>query len=229
VWAFVNDADLTALWLSFKVAACATLLALPLALGLAWLLARKSFWGKAALEIGIQLPMVLPPVVPGYVLLLLLGNQGLLGKPLAALGFEVAFTWKGAVLAALVMALPLMVQAMRLGFSHIDPHIEESAATLGARPWQIFWRISLRLAAPHLVAGVLLGFCRSLGEFGATMAFVGNIEGETRTLALAIYSYSHQPDGDGGALRLLGLSVGLSVLVLVGCRALSKRAQAFLH
>ena len=205
-----------ALALSAKVAAWATVLCLPAGIALAWLLARREFRGKFLLEALVQLPMVLPPVVPGYLLLLLLGTQGPIGAWLERdFGIVLAFTWKGAVLASAVMAFPLMVQPVRIAFRMIDPRYDQAAMTLGARPWAAFLSISLPLALPGIVAGSLLCFSRSLGEFGATMAFVGNIPGETRTLPLAIYSYTHVPGGEAPALRLVYLSIALAVAALL--------------
>ena len=177
--------ELTAVWLSAKVALSATLLCLPLGIAVSWLLARRRFPGKVLLDVLVQLPMVLPPVVPGYLLLVVLGTQGVVGAwLLERFGITLAFTWKGAVLASAVMAFPLMVQSIRLAFRLIDPRLEKAAMTLGARPWSVFFSVTLPLSVPGLIAGCVLCFSRSLGEFGATMAFVGNIPGETRTLPL---------------------------------------------
>jgi molybdate transport system permease protein len=218
-----------ALQLSARVALCATLLCLPLGVALAWLLARREFSGKFLVEALVQMPMVLPPVVPGYLLLLLLGTQGPVGHWLQAqFGIVLAFTWKGAVLASAVMAFPLMVQPVRLAFRQIDHRLEQAASTLGASPWRVFVSISLPLALPGVVAGALLCFSRSLGEFGATMAFVGNIPGETRTLPLAIYSYTHVPDGETAALRLTMLAILLAFGALIVSHALSRRAEKML-
>ncbi|MES2683667.1 MAG: molybdate ABC transporter permease subunit [Pseudomonadota bacterium] len=218
-----------ALQLSARVAACATLLCLPLGVALAWLLARREFPGKFLVEALVQMPMVLPPVVPGYLLLLLLGTQGPVGAWLQAeFGIVLAFTWKGAVLASAVMAFPLMVQPVRLAFRQIDLRLEQAASTLGAAPWRVFFSISLPLAMPGVIAGSLLCFSRSLGEFGATMAFVGNIPGETRTLPLAIYSFTHVPDGEAAALRLTLLSIALAFGALLVSQVLSRRAERML-
>lgn len=218
-----------ALALSAKVAAWATVLCLPTGIALAWLLARREFRGKFLLEALVQLPMVLPPVVPGYLLLLLLGTQGPIGAWLERdFGIVLAFTWKGAVLASAVMAFPLMVQPVRIAFRMIDPRYDQAAMTLGARPWAAFLSISLPLALPGIVAGSLLCFSRSLGEFGATMAFVGNIPGETRTLPLAIYSYTHVPGGEAPALRLVYLSIALAVAALLASHVINRRAERLL-
>jgi molybdate transport system permease protein len=218
-----------ALWLSAKVALWSTTLCLPAGIAVSWLLARREFPGKVLLDVLVQLPMVLPPVVPGYLLLLLLGTQGPLGGWLQAhFGIVVAFTWKGAVLASAVMAFPLMVQPVRLAFRMIDLRLEQAATTLGAPPWRAFLTVTLPLAAPAIIVGSVLCFSRSLGEFGATMAFVGNIPGETRTLPLAIYSYTHVPNGEPAALRLVGLSLGLALIALLASHAISRRAERLL-
>ncbi len=215
-----------ALWLSARVALFATLMCLPFAIALAWWLERRRFPGRVFVDALVQLPMVVPPVVPGYLLLLLFGTQGPLGRWLEeSFGLVVAFNWKGAVLASAVMAFPLMVQPIRLAFRLIDARLEHAAATLGAPPWRVFATITLPLAAPGLIAGCVLCFSRSLGEFGATMAFVGNIPGETRTLPLAIYSLTHTPDGEAGALRLALLSIALAIAALLASHWISARAE----
>ena len=212
--------------LSARIATCSALLCLPLGVALAWVLEHKAFRGKFLLDVLVQLPMVLPPVVPGYLLLLLLGTQGPVGGWLQReFGIVLAFTWKGAVIASAVMAFPLMVQPIRIAFRMIDARIEKAAATLGARPWTVFWTVSLPLALPGVLAGALLCFSRSLGEFGATMAFVGNIPGETRTLPLAIYSFTHVRDGEPAALRLTILSIVLATAALLVCHALARHAE----
>ncbi|MDM4772148.1 molybdate ABC transporter permease subunit [Solimonas sp. SE-A11] len=221
--------ELTALWLSAKIASWATLLCLPLGIATGWWLARRDSRGKLAVEVLVQLPMVLPPVVPGYVLLLLLGNQGLIGRWLnESFGITVAFTWKGAVLASAVMAFPLMVQPVRLAFAMIDRRLEQAATTLGARPWRVFLSVTLPLALPGIIAGLVLCFSRSLGEFGATMAFVGSIPGETRTVPLAIYGYTHVPGGEAAAERLAILSVALATAALVAAHLINRRAERLL-
>ena len=218
-----------ALRLSAKVALCATALCLPAGIALAWLLARRNFAGKFLVDALVQLPMVLPPVVPGYLLLLLLGTQGPIGGWLQAqFGIVLAFTWKGAVIASAVMAFPLIVQPVRLAFRQIDLRLEQAASTLGAAPWRVFFSISLPLATPGVIAGALLCFSRSLGEFGATMAFVGNIPGETRTLPLAIYSFTHVPGGEAAAMRLSLLSIALAVAALLVSHFLTRRAERLL-
>ena len=225
----LSPAEWQALGLSARVALCSTALCLPAGVALAWLLARKRFAGKFIVEALVQLPMVLPPVVPGYLLLLLLGTQGPIGGWLQAqFGIVLAFTWKGAVIASAVMAFPLIVQPVRLAFRQIDLRLEQAASTLGAAPWRVFFSISLPLATPGVIAGALLCFSRSLGEFGATMAFVGNIPGETRTLPLAIYSFTHVPGGEAAAMRLSLLSIALAVAALLVSHFLTRRAERLL-
>lgn len=215
-----------ALRLSAKIALWATLLSLPLGIAVAWWLARRDFRGKVLAEMLVQLPMVLPPVVPGYLLLLLLGTQGPLGGWLLEhFGIRLAFDWKGAVIASAVMAFPLMVQPVRLAFRMIDPRLEQAAATLGARPWRVWLSVTLPLATPGILAGAVLCFSRSLGEFGATMAFVGNIPGQTRTLPLAIYSYAHMPGGEAAAWRLACLSILLAAGALLMAHLVNRRAE----
>jgi molybdate transport system permease protein len=221
--------ELTALALSARVALCAMLLCLPLGIATSWLLARRSFPGKVLLEALVQLPMVLPPVVPGYLLLELLGTQGLIGAwLLERFGITLAFTWKGAVLASAVMAFPLMVQPVRLAFRMIDRRLEQAATTLGATPLRVFFTVTLPLAVPGIVAGAVLCFSRSLGEFGATMAFVGNIPGETRTLPLAIYTYMHTAGGEAPAQRLVWLSIFLALGALLVAHVINRRAERLL-
>lgn len=218
--------ETTALWLSLKVAAWCMVIGLLPGVALAWLLARCEFFGKALLDALVHLPMVLPPVVPGYLLLLLMGGNGIIGKFLSQhFGISFAFNWTGAVLASLVMGLPLLVQPVRLSFQLIDSRLESAARTLGAGPWRVFFTVTLPLALPGILVGAILSFSRSLGEFGATITFVGNIEGETRTLPLAIYSYVHQPGGEAPAMRLIWISIGLALAALLVSNALTRRVQ----
>jgi len=217
--------EISALQLSLKVALWCTAISLVPGVLTGWLLARTSFPGKSALDSLVHLPLVLPPVVPGYLLLLLLGNQGMVGRWLQqTFGIEIAFTWKGAVIASALMAFPLMVRAVRLSILQIDAALETAARTLGANPLQVFFTITLPLAVPGILTGLILAFSRSLGEFGATITFVGNIEGETRTLPLAIYSYTQTPGGDAPALRLVVLCVALALAALYVSNLFERRA-----
>jgi molybdate transport system permease protein len=215
-----------ALRLSGRVALWATLLCLPFGIFVGWLLARRNFRGKFLVEAFVQLPMVLPPVVPGYALLLLLGSRGPIGNWLhQTFGIVVAFTWQGAVIASAVMAFPLLVQPVRVAFRMIDARLEQAATTLGATPWNAFATVALPLALPGILGGAVLCFSRSLGEFGATMAFVGNIPGETRTLPLAIFSFMHLPGGEHAAMRLAALSIALAVMALAISHWVTHRAE----
>ncbi|MGA9699860.1 molybdate ABC transporter permease subunit [Acinetobacter sp.] len=207
--------ELSALYLSAKVALWATVTSLPLAIAMGWYLARYEFRLKFLVEACLQLPMVLPPVVLGYLLLVLFGNKGWIGQYLNAMGIELAFNWKGAVLASMIVAFPLMVQPIRLSFQLINRQLEQVAGSLGASPFRVFCSISLPLAIPGIVIGSILCFSRSLGEFGATITFVGNIPDETRTIPIAIYSFLQQPDGENMAMRLVALSLVLAFSALI--------------
>ena len=188
----------------------------PLALGLAWLLARGVFPGKWLVETLVNLPLVLPPVVTGLVLLMLFGVRGPIGGWLhEVFGVTLAFHWTGAALAAGIMALPLVVRPMRLSLEGVDRGLEQAAASLGAPPWHVFARITLPLAAPGMIAGLVLGFARAFGEFGATVTFAGAIPGETQTLPVAIYASLQRADGEPAAIRLAVVSVAVCVLALV--------------
>lgn len=221
-----TPAELAILLLSLKVAIfCVLVISIP-AIATAWLLARKSFYGKSLLDGLVHLPMVLPPVVPGFILLVLLGRQGWIGRYLYEyFGISLAFTWVGAVIASAVMAFPLLVRAARQGIAQVDRHLEIAAQTLGAHPIRVFFTITLPLALPGIITGLILAFSRSLGEFGATITFVGNIEGETRTLPLAIYTYTQVPDGDIPALRLVILSIVLALGALMLSEKLERKAN----
>jgi len=211
-----SDLELTATLLSLKVAFWATLFTLPIAIALAWILARKQFPGKLLLDCIVHLPLVLPPVVVGYGLLLAFGSQGIFGAPLERyLGITVIFTWKGAAFASAVMALPLFVRAIRMSFEHADRRLEAAARCLGAPAWWVFLSVTLPISIPGIIAGTILGFARSLSEFGATITFVSNIPGETQTLPLAIESLIQMPDGEGGALRLTLISIVIAFAALI--------------
>ena len=219
-------AELAIVWLSLKVASVATIAVAVPAIGVAWLLARGRFWGKTALNVIVHLPLVVPPVVTGYFLLVLFGRRGVVGAWLEQyLGFQFSFRWTGAALAAAVMAFPLVVRTVRLGIESVDQDVEESAATLGASPLWVFCTITLPLALPGLLAGLLIGFAKALGEFGATITFVSNIPGETQTLALAIFTQLERPGGEAAAMRLAWLSVGISALALIASELLGRRLR----
>jgi molybdate transport system permease protein len=222
--------DLTAIALSLRVAAVAVAVELPLAVLAAYALSRGRLAGRVALETAVTLPLVLPPVATGYLLLVLFGRAGPIGALLAHAGIVLAFRWTGAALAAAVMSFPLMVRPMRLAMEAIEPEVDEAALTLGAPPLVRFFRLTLPLAAPGLVAGVVLGFARALGEFGATVTFVGAIPGETLTLPTAIYQATQSPGQEGEALTLCLISASLAVAaVLVSelvSRAFVRRTRA---
>lgn len=218
--------DAAIIRLSLWVALWATLASVPPAVAVAVLLSRGRFWGKPLLNGLVHLPLVLPPVVTGYLLLRLFGRQGPAGIVLErTLGLVFAFRWTGAALAAAVMAFPLMVGAIRIALDGVDRRLEESAQTLGASPGWAFLTVTLPLVAPGVLSGMVLAFAKALGEFGATITFVSNIPGETQTLALAVYSLTQTPGGDAHAMRLVALSIALSLGALVGAEALGRRAE----
>lgn len=215
-----------AILLSLKIGVWSLVAGVPLALLLAWLLARCEFPGKAIVDGIIHLPLVMPPVVTGYLLLLALGRQGPIGGWLEAqFGIVFAFRWTGAVVAAVIMALPLMVRPIRLSIEAIDQRLEAAAATLGANPLLVFITITLPLALPGLLTGAILGFARSLGEFGATITFVSNIPGETQTLPIAIYTQTQIPGGESAALRLTVIAVAISFLALLASEYFARRLK----
>ncbi len=220
-----TPAELVAIRLSLRVAACAVAASLPLGILAAMLLARGRFWGRELLNILVHLPLIMPPVVTGYLLLLLFGRHGPLGELLErSIGLVFAFRWTGAALAAAVMAFPLMVRAIRLSVEAVDRRLEEAAGTLGAgAPW-VFATVTLPLILPGIIAGTILAFARSLGEFGATITFVSNIPGETQTLPTAIYTYTQVPGGDAAALRLTLVSIAISAAALLASELISRRA-----
>ena len=216
-----------AIRLSLKVALWATFLSLPLAIYVAILLARGKFWGKQALNILVHMPLIMPPVVTGYLLLIVFGRNTVLGHFLEnTIGLVLAFKWTGAVLAAAIMAFPLMVRSIRLAAENIDPNLEEAARTMGASPAIVLLSVTLPLMLPGIVAGAILAFAKALGEFGATITFVSNIEGQTQTLPSAIYSFLQVPGGDQSAFLLVGIAVLISVLALVASEILGARARA---
>jgi molybdate transport system permease protein len=217
--------ELTAIGLSLRVAFWAMLWSLPVGVAIALLLARGRFWGKSLLNAIVHLPLVMPPVVTGYVLLLLLGRKAPLGQFLAdSLGIVFAFRWTGAALACAVMGFPLMVRSMRLSIEAVDRRLEDAAATLGANAFWVFVTITLPLILPGMVAGMILSFARALGEFGATITFVSNIPGETQTLPTEIYTLLQVPGGDLAALRLTLVSIAISLAALFASEALIERA-----
>jgi molybdate transport system permease protein len=221
-----SESELTAIRLSLKVATWAVVTSLPVGLVVAMLLARGRFWGREALDVVVHLPLILPPVVTGYVLLLLFGRRGPLGHLLEqTIGLVFAFRWTGAALASAVMGFPLMVRALRLSIESVDRRLEDAAGTLGAGPVWVFLTVTLPLILPGVIAGTILAFARSLGEFGATITFVSNIPGETQTLPTAIYVFTQVPGGDAGALRLTLVSVVLSTAALVVSEFVARRAS----
>lgn len=218
-------AEWAVIGLSLKVSLVATGLSLPIAFALAWVLARCRFPGRFLLDGLIHLPLVAPPVVIGWLLLTAFGPAGPIGKFLAEVfGVSLMFRWTGAAVAAGIMALPLMVRAMRLSIEAVDRRLENAARTLGASRFRTFRTISLPLALPGILAGAVLGFARSIGEFGATIAFVSNIPGETRTLSLAIYTALQTPGGDGAAMRLALFSILLSLVALAASEYLTRKS-----
>ena len=224
---FFSPVEYEIFLLSLRVAFWGVICSLPFAILVALLLARCSFPGKFILNTIVHLPLVVPPVVIGYLLLLVFGNNGVLGRWLfEVFQISIAFTWKGAALAASVMAFPLMVRAIRLSLDLLDVELEEAAATLGAGPFKKFISITLPLILPGIIVGALLGFARSLGEFGATITFVSNIPGETQTLPLAMFKYIQTPGGDFQALRLMTLSVILAVGALIISELVERKLKA---
>ncbi|MCG6878921.1 MAG: molybdate ABC transporter permease subunit [Deltaproteobacteria bacterium] len=205
-----------ALRLSLWISSWAVAVSVPFGILVAWILARLRFPGKSIFDGIVHLPLVLPPVVTGYVLLVLFGRKGPLGAFLQDhLGVTLAFNWKGAALAAAVMAFPLLVRAVRLSMESVDQELEAAARTLGAGPLRVFFTVTLPLVAPGIISGLILAFARCLGEFGATITFVSNIPGETRTLSLALYTLTQMPDGETGAMRLCLLSAGVAMVAMV--------------
>jgi molybdate transport system permease protein len=222
----LSPAEIEALGLSLRIAFWATLCSLPPGIAVAWLLARRTFPGKAALDALVHLPLVVPPVVVGYVLLVVLGRAGPVGGWLyETFGLTLGFSWRGAAVAAAVMAFPLMVRAIRLSLEAVDQRLEDAARTLGAGPIAVFLTVTLPLTAPGLMAGAILGFARSLGEFGATITFVSNIPGETRTLPIALYTFTQTPDGEMAALRLVLISVAVAFTALAASEIIARRMR----
>jgi len=226
----LSPQEWTAVALSLRIAVVATLVSLPFGIAVAYVLARKDFWGKSLLDALVHLPLVLPPVVTGYLLLITLGRRAPVGAWLADyLGIVFSFRWTGAALACGVMAFPLMVRPIRLSIEAIDRRLEDAAATLGANGFWAFATVTLPLALPGVIAGCMLGFAKALGEFGATITFVSNIPGETQTISAAIYTLTQVPDGDRAALQLVVVSIVISMAALVASEWLARRASARLH
>jgi molybdate transport system permease protein len=223
---FLTPVEWQALALSLKVAFWATLCSLPLGLFTAYALARWSFPGKAIVNGLVHLPLVLPPVVTGYLLLITFGPRGPVGELLEAVGMSVAFRWTGAALAAAIMAFPLMVRAMRLSIEAVDPKLEQAAATLGASRAWVFLTVTLPLVTPGILAGCILAFAKAMGEFGATITFVANIPGQTQTLPTAIYAFLQVPGGEGSALRLVIIAVAVSMGALLISEWVARRVAA---
>jgi molybdate transport system permease protein len=223
----LTDEELQAIRLSLRVAFWSVTCSLPFGLLIAWLLARRSFPGKVLLDGLVHLPLVVPPVVVGFILLVLFGRRGPIGGWLYdTLGITIIFTWQGAALAAAVVGFPLMVRAMRLSLEAVDRRIEAAARTLGAGPFDVFLTVTLPLMAPGILAGAILAFARGLGEFGATITFVSNIPGQTRTIPMAIYTYTQVPDGDLAAFRLSIVAVLLALIALVASEVIARRINA---
>src|SRR6266853_1783522 len=219
----------TAVLLSLRIAIVATVVALPFGLAIAWLLARKDFWGKALLDGVVHLPLVLPPVVTGYLLLITFGRKGAIGGFLADLGIVFSFRWTGAALACGIMGFPLLVRAIRLSFEVIDRRLEDAAATLGANRIWVFLTVTLPLALPGVIAGIVLCFAKALGEFGATITFVSNIPGETQTISAAIYTFTQTPGGDAAAGRLVLVAIAIALVALIASEWFARRAGMRFH
>ena len=212
--------------LSLKVAFWATLVSLPFGMLVAYALSRWRFWGKPLLNGLVHMPLILPPVVTGYLLLLGFGPRGPFGSALAEIGMGVAFRWSGAALAAAVMAFPLMVRAIRLSMDAVDLKLEEAASSLGAGPFRVFFTVTLPLSLPGILVGGVLAFAKAMGEFGATITFVANIPGQTQTLPSAIYAFLQVPGGENAAARLVVVSLVVALGALVASEVLAKRVAA---
>lgn len=225
-WMSLSPDEWTAVKLSLRVAVVATLASLPFAIAIAMALARGRFWGQSLLNGFVHLPLIMPPVVTGYILLLLFGQQGPIGSFLAStFGIVFSFRWTGAALACAVMGFPLMVRAIWLAIESVDPRLEEAAGTLGANRGWVFLTVTLPLIVPGVIAGMILCFAKAMGEFGATITFVSNIPGETQTLPSAIYTFTQVPGGDAGALRLTLISVAISMAALLASELMARYAH----
>jgi molybdate transport system permease protein len=222
-WLSLSPVEFQALTLSLWVAMVSVVVSLPFATAVAYILARRRFWGHGLLNALVHLPLVLPPVVTGYLLLMAFGRRGIFGPPLEALGLQLAFTSAGAALAAAVMAFPLIVRAIRLALEAVDPKLEEAASTLGASSVKVFIFVTLPLSLPGILAGAVVGFAKALGEFGATITFVSNIPGETQTIASAIYALLQVPGQEAAVGRMIGFSILLSFGALLLSEVLARR------
>jgi len=226
----LTPAEWTAVELSLRIAVVATVFALPFGIAIGWLLARKRFWGKTLLDGLVFLPLVLPPVVTGYLLLISFGRRGPIGEFLYDyFGIVLSFRWTGAALSCGVMGFPLMVRPIRLALEAIDRRLEDAAATLGANHAWVFLTVTLPLALPGIIVGIVLCFARALGEFGATITFVSNIPGETQTISALIYTLTQVPGGDAAAARLVLISLALAFAALIASEWLSRRAALRFH
>jgi molybdate transport system permease protein len=226
----LSPADWTAVALSLRIAIVATACALPFGIAVGWILARRNFWGKTLLDGLVHLPLVLPPVVTGYMLLISFGRRGPIGAFLYDhFGIVFSFRWTGAALACGVMGFPLLVRPIRLALEAIDSRLEDAAATLGANSVLVLFTVTLPLALPGIIAGVLLCFARALGEFGATITFVSNIPGETQTISAAIYTLTQVPGGDAAAGRLVLVAIALALAALIAAEVFSRRAATRFH
>lgn len=225
-WLALSPEEWTAVRLSVWVSTWATFVSLPLGIAVAWLLARRDFWGKSALNGLVHLPLILPPVVTGYLLLITFGRRGPVGSLLeSCCGLVFSFRWTGAALACGVMAFPLMVRAIRISIEAVDRRLEAAAGTLGARPAWVFATVTLPLILPGVIAGMILAFAKAMGEFGATITFVSNIPGETQTLPSAIYTLTQVPGGEVGAMRLTLVSIAIAMLALLASEVLARRVS----
>jgi len=210
-----NGTEIQAIWLSVKVAVYCSIVSIPLALALGYVMARRNFYGKSAVESLIHLPLVMPPVTTGYLLLLLFGVKGFLGKwLLAAFGLRISFTFSAAVIASVFVSFPLIVRSVQTAMEMVDPGLEDASRILGAGKLKTFFKVTVPLSMPGIVSGTILAFARSLGEFGATITFAGNIVGETQTLPLAIYAYMQVPGQENATLRLVMVSVIISFIAM---------------
>lgn len=223
-WLDLSPSEWDAVRLSIRVSIWATVASLPAGIAVAYVLARKEFWGKSTLNGLVHLPLILPPVVTGYLLLLAFGRRGPAGAFLAEhFGIVFSFRWTGAALACAVMAFPLMVRAIRLSIEAVDRRLEAAAGTLGANPLWVFATVTLPLILPGIITGMILAFAKAMGEFGATITFVSNIPGETQTLPSAIYTFTQVPGGNAGAMRLTAISIAIAMTALVASEALARR------